>query len=102
MYTPLHAACASGQLSVVRLLLDYGVEVDAVSAQGNTSLHVACLNGQDMVASELISHGASIDSRNHKGQVTLFTYVINCYHLSNSDFLHCYTGLVISLISGFK
>ena len=75
MYTPLHAACSSGQLSVVRLLLDYSVEVDAVSAQGNTSLHIACLNGQDMVASELISHGASINARNHKGQVNFFNLV---------------------------
>jgi serine/threonine-protein phosphatase 6 regulatory ankyrin repeat subunit A len=73
MYTPLHAACANGQINVVRLLLDYGVEVDAVSAQGNTSLHVACLNGQDMVASELIAHGASVNARNHKGQVNLVT-----------------------------
>jgi len=69
MYTPLHAACASGQISVVRLLLDYNVEVDAVSCHGNTSLHIACLNGQDMVASELIAHGASVNAANNKGQV---------------------------------
>lgn len=70
MYTPLHAACASGQINVVHLLLDFGVEVDAVSAQGNTSLHIACLNGQDIVAAALVSHGASVDARNHKGQVS--------------------------------
>ena len=74
MYTPLHAACANGQISVVRLLLDYGVEVDAVSAQGNTSLHVACLNGQDMAASELIAHGAVVNARNHKGQVSCMNH----------------------------
>lgn len=69
MYTPLHAACASGQISVVRQLLDLGVEVDAVSGHGNTSLHIACLNGQDMAASELIAHGASINAANQRGQV---------------------------------
>jgi len=69
MYTPLHAACASGQISVVRLLLDYGVEVDTPTAHGNTSLHVSCINGQDMSASELIAHGASINAVNNKGQV---------------------------------
>jgi len=71
MFTPLHSASASGQINVVRLLLDYGVEVDAVSCHGNTSLHIACLNGQDMVASELIAHGASIDNQNNKGHVTI-------------------------------
>ena len=69
MYTPLHAAAASGQISVVKLLLELGVEMDAVNAYGNTSLHVACLNGQDIVVSELISFGASLNALNHKGQV---------------------------------
>jgi len=75
MFTPLHAASASGQINVVRLLLDYGVEVDAVSCHGNTSLHTACLNGQDMVASELIAHGASIDTPNNKGHVINALYI---------------------------
>ncbi len=69
MYTPLHAASASGQISVVKLLLELGVEVDAVNVYGNTSLHIACLNGQDIVVSELISFGASLNSLNHKRQV---------------------------------
>jgi len=71
MFTPLHSASASGQINVVRLLLDYGVEVDAVSCHGNTSLHIACLNGQDMVASELIAHGAAIDTANNRGYVMI-------------------------------
>ena len=66
----MHAACTSGQISVVRLLLDLGVEVDAPTSQGNTALHIACINGQDMAASELIAHGASINAINNKGQVT--------------------------------
>ena len=69
MYTPLHAASASGQISVVKLLLELGVEVDAVNAYGNTSLHVACLNGQDVVVNELVSYGASLNALNRKGQV---------------------------------
>jgi serine/threonine-protein phosphatase 6 regulatory ankyrin repeat subunit B len=55
MYTPLHAASASGQVSVVKLLLELGVEFDAVNIHGNTALHIACLNGQDVVVSELLS-----------------------------------------------
>ncbi len=69
MFTPLHAAAASGQISVVRLLLELGAEVDGLNAHDNTSLHIACLNGQDIVASELISCKASLNSLNRKGQV---------------------------------
>ena len=69
MYTPLHAASSSGQVNVVKLLLQLRVEVDAVNAYGNTSLHVSCLNGEDLVVSELIAFGAVLSSHNYKGQV---------------------------------
>ena len=71
MFTPLHAAAASGQISVVRLLLELGAEVDGLNVHDNTSLHVACLNGQDIVASELISYKSSLNALNRKGQVIL-------------------------------
>lgn len=54
---------------MVQLLLELGVDVDAVNSHGNTSLHVACLNGQDLVAKELIEHGASVNVINQLGQV---------------------------------
>ncbi len=80
MFTPLHAAAASGQITVVRQLIELGGEVDAVNNQGNTSLHVACLNGQDVVVSELISHGASINVANQKGLVRVFSeFTISMY-----------------------
>ena len=53
----------------MRMLLELGVDVDAVNAFGNTSLHVACLNGQNLVVSELIGHGAVVNALNHRGQV---------------------------------
>ena len=71
MYTPLHAAAASGQISVVKLLLELGVEVDAVNIYGNTALHVACLNGQDIVVSKLLEFHAAINAVNHKGMVSV-------------------------------
>ena len=71
MYTPLHVSSASGQISVVKLLLEMGVEVDAVNSYGNASLHIACLNGQDVVVSELIAYGAGLNTANCKGQVGL-------------------------------
>ena len=82
MYTPLHAACASGQISVVKLLLDMDVEVDAVNAYGNTSLHIACLNGQDVVVSELLAYNASLNMVNHAGQVS---YVASLTTLADTN-----------------
>lgn len=76
MYTPLHASSASGQVSVIKLLLELGVEVDAVNVLGNTALHVSCLNGQDVVVSELLSYGASINALNHRGMVR-FSFIKN-------------------------
>ena len=67
--TPLHAASASGQITVVKYLLDNACEVDSVNLDGNTSLHVACLNGQDVVVGELIASGAALNMLNNKGQV---------------------------------
>ena len=71
MYTPLHVASVSGQISVVNFLLPNNVEVDSVNSFRNTSLHLACLNGQDMVVNVLISHGAVLNALNNKGQVGL-------------------------------
>lgn len=70
MYTPLHAAASSGQMTVVKFLLEYQVEVDAVNVHGNTALHIACLNGQDPVVTELLQFGASINSVNNRGMVS--------------------------------
>lgn len=88
MYTPLHAAASSGQMTVVKFLLEYQVEVDAVNVHGNTALHIACLNGQDPVVTELLQFGASINSVNHRGMVSnhnLYNTFI-CNSLVNQEF----------------
>lgn len=77
MYTPLHAAASSGQISVVRLLLEYSVEVDAVNTYGNTPLHIACLNGQDVVVSKLLEYSANPNSVNNKGMVRIVSRIFN-------------------------
>ncbi|KAK2090291.1 Serine/threonine-protein phosphatase 6 regulatory ankyrin repeat subunit A [Saguinus oedipus] len=88
-YTPLHAAASSGMISVVKYLLDLGVDplslqnekvgntrfteytsessMNEPNAYGNTPLHVACYNGQDVVVNELIDCGAIVNQKNEKG-----------------------------------
>ena len=73
LMTPLHAASASGQITVVKNLLTNKTEVDALNVEGNSPLHTACLNGQDVIVSELINAGASLNLQNNKGQVSDLT-----------------------------
>ena len=70
-FTPLHAAAASGHVTVAKFLLEMKADVDVVNSAGNTPLHIACLNGMDMVVNELLFYGASIHITNYKGQVRI-------------------------------
>ena len=86
MYTPLHAAASSGQVSVVKLLLELNVDVDAVNCYGNTALHVACHNGQDVVVTELLGYGAQIDAVNNMGLVSRSSNLLLHWLVSNLFF----------------
>ena len=54
MVTPLHAACTSGLVSVVRTMLARGIAVDLPDRYGTTPLHNACERGREEVAQLLI------------------------------------------------
>jgi hypothetical protein len=70
LYTPLHAAAASGSVGVALILMESGAEVDARNSYGNTPLHIACLNGHSSLCSELAYCGADINALNYRGQVS--------------------------------
>jgi hypothetical protein len=70
LYTPLHAAAASGSVTVAQILVESGAEVDARNSYGNTPLHIACLNGHSNLCSELTYCGADINALNYRGQVS--------------------------------
>ena len=53
--TVLHTASASGNLTMVKLLLKAGA-FSHLSAKGFTPLHFACINGHIEIAKELIKH----------------------------------------------
>ena len=56
-WTPLHHACHSGQVDVVRLLLERGAELDAQSFSRGTPLMRAIESSREEVVEFLISKG---------------------------------------------
>lgn len=61
--TPLHFACATRSLDVVRLLVDAGANLDARGTHSATPLHVACQSGSIDIVRLLVDAGANLDAR---------------------------------------
>ncbi len=61
--TALHAVAGKGYLSVAKLLIKYGANVDAQDNIGGTPLHEAAENGHAKMAGFLISKGANINAK---------------------------------------
>jgi len=58
---PLHVACERGNTEIVTLLLQHGVNVNAVSDKGDTALHSACESGQFKMVQILLEAGAYVN-----------------------------------------
>lgn len=65
--TVLITAVSKGNLPLVQLVLDRGVDIDDVSELGNTALWIACAKRYPCIVSELISLGADVNRPNKKG-----------------------------------
>ena len=57
--TMLHAATKTGQIQVMRYLIDSGINIDATDSDGNTALHIAVINAQIEALCLLIESKAS-------------------------------------------
>lgn len=55
---PLHSATAGRHLTIVRLLLEHGADVNARQNSGFVPLHNAAQNGQTAMIELLLAHGA--------------------------------------------
>ncbi|CAH7686718.1 ankyrin repeat-containing domain protein [Phakopsora pachyrhizi] len=72
--SPLHNACSSGSLSVVRVLLEHQepkCDLELPDSMGWTALIIAASAGITEVVSELIHAGANVNATNEKGHSNL-------------------------------
>lgn len=70
--TPLMRACGDGgTLTVARLLIDRGADVNAQDMEGTTALHQASIYGCCDIAQLLLANGASVDALGYKGRTAL-------------------------------
>ena len=60
----LHLAALHGKDAVAQLLLDKGVDINAVDGKGSTALHQACWDGKTTIAQLLVEKGANIHVKN--------------------------------------
>ncbi|KZL78184.1 NACHT and ankyrin domain protein [Colletotrichum tofieldiae] len=70
--TVLHLAAMGGDKTIVRTLLEEGLDVDVPCAADRTPLLYAAEHGQDSAALLLIEKGALLESRNSLGWTPLF------------------------------
>jgi ankyrin repeat protein len=58
---PLHLAAASGNLTCVALLMQYGADIDARNCEGETALHIAARGNHSALVRQLVLNGAQLD-----------------------------------------
>ncbi len=70
-WTPLHYAATSGQLEIIRLLLEQHAYIDAESPNKTTPLMMASRNGNTKVLKFLLEQGADVELKNALGLTAL-------------------------------
>ena len=69
--TPLLAACAEGNVSCVKILLEHGADVNERAGNGVTALMMASFAGKPECVKVLIQAGANVHARADEGETAL-------------------------------
>lgn len=70
-WTPLHSAVSFGHISIAKLLINNGANVNMTSNSGFTPLHIAVDQGNVSIAEFLISKEADVNAKNAAGLTPL-------------------------------
>lgn len=73
---PLHEACISGRVELVKLCLDKGVSSRASDSYGRTPLHYAAIHGHHEICEILLKHGVDATAVDMDGQTPLIQAVV--------------------------
>lgn len=68
---PLHEAAKTGNVSIVRAMLDKGASINDRTGDGNTALHYATLYGHKNLTVFLLNNGAGVDVKNARNETPL-------------------------------
>ncbi|KAF0721495.1 hypothetical protein Ae201684_019115 [Aphanomyces euteiches] len=68
---PLHVACESGHLAVIKFLLDKGAAINTTGHDNRTALHFASNYGYLDVVKSLLENGAALDMKSHARPLVL-------------------------------
>jgi ankyrin repeat protein len=85
-FRPLASAAMGGHADVIKVLLDYGAEVNHVDRRGRRAIHIAALKGHREACAVLIDHGAKIFSVDLQGNTPLHLAAL-CNHYTVVDYL---------------
>lgn len=78
--SPLKAAAFGGQAEMVKLLLEYGAEIDAYNPEGQTALHAAVITQNVECAGILLVSGASLEDVARNGRTPLVLAITHNSH----------------------
>ena len=67
-WRPLRYAIRGGDAGVVKILLEYGADMDVKDEDGNTFLHRAAEKGHTKVVKVLLEYGADVNAENLFGE----------------------------------
>jgi len=85
---PLHAAVANNHVETVRVLLDYGVEVEQKDNEGRSALSVAAKLGYLDMCHLLIEYGASVNTRSSRNGPTPYAKARKYKHHKVADLIY--------------
>ena len=68
-YAAAFSVTESGTIQAMKLLIDYGADVNAFNANGQTALHRAAQRGADQVVQFLADQGAKLNMKDKQGRM---------------------------------
>jgi hypothetical protein len=71
MQTALHFACANGDISKARALIEDGADINCQNAASMTPLHMTCIQNYSTLSNLLIEKRADVNVVNHNGATPL-------------------------------